>query len=150
MLRRTGWNCHQNVHTSENLESLETRLKIIFDFPQKVRLMYANVLTIFTSSQPQCRLSSMSLYCMSTSTSPSPPFGSRYAAELFYMAPLYHLAFTSLTKMIVIDATDLEFHGTLQLLQEEMDQVLLSRPYQRSIILRCNNFLHVSLIKDDC
>ena len=47
----------------------------------------------------------------------------RYAAELFYMAPLYHLAFTSLANMIVIDATDLEFHGSLQLLQEEMDQV---------------------------
>jgi len=47
----------------------------------------------------------------------------RYAAELFYMAPLYHLAFTSLTKMIVIDATDLEFHESLQLLQEEMDKV---------------------------
>ena len=47
----------------------------------------------------------------------------RYAAELFYMAPLYHLAFTSLAKMIVIDATDLEFHESLLLLQEEMDMV---------------------------
>ena len=48
----------------------------------------------------------------------------RYVAELFYMAPLYHLAFTSLTNMIVIDATDLEFHESLQLLQEEMDKVI--------------------------
>ena len=50
----------------------------------------------------------------------------RYVAELFYMAPLYHLAFTSLTNMIVIDATDLEFHESLQLLQEEMDKVILN------------------------
>jgi len=47
----------------------------------------------------------------------------KYAAELFYMAPLYHLAFTNLTNMVVIDATDLEFHDSLQILQGEMDQV---------------------------
>ena len=47
----------------------------------------------------------------------------RYAAELFYMAPLYHLAFTNITNMVVIDATDLEFHDSLQILQGEMDQV---------------------------
>lgn len=50
----------------------------------------------------------------------------RYAAELFYMAPLYHLAFTNITNMVVIDATDLEFHDSLQILQGEMDQVWFS------------------------
>ena len=50
----------------------------------------------------------------------------RYAAELFYMAPLYHLAFTNITNLVVIDATDLEFHESLQILQGEMDQVWFS------------------------
>jgi hypothetical protein len=34
----------------------------------------------------------------------------RYVADLFFMAPLYHRAFTSLDSFMVIDATDLQFH----------------------------------------
>ena len=43
----------------------------------------------------------------------------RYLADLFYIAPGYHLALTSRDKMIVIDATDLEFHNSIELLQDQ-------------------------------
>ena len=32
---------------------------------------------------------------------------SRYVSDLFYMAPIYHQAFTKLGKLLVIDSTDL-------------------------------------------
>ena len=47
----------------------------------------------------------------------------RYMADLFYIAPIYHLALTALDKMIVIDATDLEFHNSIELLQDQFRHV---------------------------
>ena len=44
-------------------------------------------------------------------------------ADLFYIAPIYHLALTSLDKMIVIDATDLEFHNSIELLQDQFSHL---------------------------
>ena len=32
---------------------------------------------------------------------------SRYLSDLFYMAPIYHQAFTKLDKLLVVDSTDL-------------------------------------------
>ena len=32
---------------------------------------------------------------------------SRYVSDLFYMAPIYHQAFTKLDKLLVVDSTDL-------------------------------------------
>ena len=32
---------------------------------------------------------------------------SRYVSDLFYMAPIYHQAFTKLGKLLVMDSTDL-------------------------------------------
>jgi hypothetical protein len=46
-----------------------------------------------------------------------------YTATLFYIAPIYHLAFTGLKELIVIDATDLEFHDSVAALQEQMTEV---------------------------
>ena len=34
---------------------------------------------------------------------------SRYLSDLFYMAPIYHQAFTKLDKLLVVDSTDLTF-----------------------------------------
>ena len=34
-------------------------------------------------------------------------FISRYLSDLFYMAPIYHQAFTKLDKLLVVDSTDL-------------------------------------------
>ena len=45
----------------------------------------------------------------------------KYAAELFYIAPLYHQAFTSLNKMAVIDSTDLEFFDNIEKLFDQFD-----------------------------
>ena len=45
----------------------------------------------------------------------------KYAAELFYIAPLYHQAFTSLDKMAVIDSTDLEFFDNIEKLFDQFD-----------------------------
>ena len=47
----------------------------------------------------------------------------RYMADLFYIAPIYHLALSALDKMIVIDATDLEFHNSIELLQDQFRHV---------------------------
>ena len=48
----------------------------------------------------------------------------RYLADLFYIAPMYHLALTSLEKIIVMDATDLEFHGSIELLQVSLTLIV--------------------------
>ena len=34
----------------------------------------------------------------------------RYTSPLFYIAPIYHLAFTNLQRILVIDSTDLTFN----------------------------------------
>ena len=49
----------------------------------------------------------------------------RYAADLFYMAPVYHQAFTAtgLEKMIMIDSTDLEFHQDISVLDNQFHQL---------------------------
>ena len=43
----------------------------------------------------------------------------KYAADLFYVAPLYHLAFLSMEKMIFIDSTDLVFLSDVKDLEEQ-------------------------------
>ena len=48
----------------------------------------------------------------------------RYTADLFYMAPIYHLAFTSLTSLLVIDSTDLDFHQDISILHNQMQEVV--------------------------
>ena len=47
----------------------------------------------------------------------------RYMADLFYIAPIYHLALTGIEKMIVIDATDLEFANNMNLLHDQFQQM---------------------------
>ena len=51
----------------------------------------------------------------------------RYTADLFYMAPIYHLAFTSLSSLIVIDSTDLDFHQDIATLHRQMMEVTKSK-----------------------
>ena len=40
----------------------------------------------------------------------------RYMSPLFYVGPIYHLAFTKLDKMIMLDATDLDVVSDLKVL----------------------------------
>ena len=47
----------------------------------------------------------------------------KYLAELFYIAPIYHLGFPALDKILVIDATDLEFHDDIKLLNDQFQYV---------------------------
>ena len=47
----------------------------------------------------------------------------KYLAELFYIAPIYHLGFPSLDKILVIDGTDLEFHDDIKLLYDQFKHV---------------------------
>merc|ERR1712150_299293 len=47
----------------------------------------------------------------------------KYLAELFYIAPIYHLGFPALDKLIMIDATDLEFHDDIKLLNDQFKYV---------------------------
>ena len=47
----------------------------------------------------------------------------KYAAELFYLGPLYHLAFPALDSLIMLDITDLEFLASVELLQAELGRV---------------------------
>ena len=53
----------------------------------------------------------------------------KYSADLFYIAPLYYKAFSSLNKLIFIDITDLEFFSNIRELYQEFykmspDQVM--------------------------
>ena len=43
----------------------------------------------------------------------------RYSADLFYMAPIYHLAFTGMNKLVMLDCTDLEFHADISDLSQQ-------------------------------
>ena len=47
----------------------------------------------------------------------------RYVADLFFMAPLYHLAFTGLDQLVVLDATDLQFHTPVLEVWQQMEAV---------------------------
>ena len=47
----------------------------------------------------------------------------KYLAELFYIAPIYHLGFPALDKLLVIDGTDLEFHDDIKLLYDQFKYV---------------------------
>ena len=47
----------------------------------------------------------------------------KYLAELFYIAPIYHLGFSALDKLLVIDGTDLEFHDDIKLLYDQFKHV---------------------------
>ena len=47
----------------------------------------------------------------------------RYTADLFYIAPIYHLAFTRLDSLIVLDSSDLEFYDDILLLKNEMKKM---------------------------
>ena len=42
-------------------------------------------------------------------------FLTRYMSPLFYIGPIYHLAFTRLDKMIMLDSTDLGVVSDLKL-----------------------------------
>ena len=47
----------------------------------------------------------------------------KYAADLFYIAPLYHLTFPNLNKIIMIDCSDLMFQDDIKLLFDEFDHM---------------------------
>ena len=47
----------------------------------------------------------------------------KYAADLFYIGPLYHLAFSSIDKIIFIDSTDLLFVSDVKDLQDQFANI---------------------------
>lgn len=47
----------------------------------------------------------------------------KYNADLFYISPLYHKAFTSLSKIIFLDSSDLHFYDDILLLQEQFNHM---------------------------
>ena len=47
----------------------------------------------------------------------------KYAADLFYIAPLYFKAFRSLDRMIFLDITDLDFFDSIRHLQKQFDKI---------------------------
>ena len=46
-----------------------------------------------------------------------------YTEDLFYIAPIYHKAFSSLDRIIFIDSKDLEFRSDIKLLEKQFDQM---------------------------
>lgn len=70
----------------------------------------------------------------------------RYMADMFYMAPLYHRAFTGLEELVVVD-TDLQFHcdvaelwGQVRRVEEQGALVGVARdlaPSYHSMLARC-------------
>jgi len=49
--------------------------------------------------------------------------GERYVSDLFYMAPIYHQAFTKLSKLLVIDSTDLTIVSDIKDLWEQFEEM---------------------------
>ncbi|XP_023325652.1 uncharacterized protein LOC111699263 [Eurytemora carolleeae] len=54
---------------------------------------------------------------------PSTAEKNKYSSTLFYVAPLYHLAFKSLEKLLVIDSSDLEFLVDIAELYDEFNEL---------------------------
>lgn len=49
--------------------------------------------------------------------------GDRYVSDLFYMAPIYHQAFTKLDKLLVVDSTDLTIVSDIKELWGQFDRM---------------------------
>jgi len=54
---------------------------------------------------------------------PLNPIKVKYVNDLFYIAPMYHGAFSKLKKLIFLDSTDLEFFNDIQLLEDQFDNM---------------------------
>jgi hypothetical protein len=65
-----------------------------------------------------------------------------YTEDLFYIAPVYHRAFTGLDRIIFLDSKDLEFYSDIKLLEDQfnfMDEAIIGvglelTPHYRAII----------------
>ena len=68
----------------------------------------------------------------------------RYTADLFYMAPVYHLAFTGLEKMMVIDSTDLDFHQDISVLHDQMKKLTNGKLMGIGLDLSPNYYVQLS------
>ena len=90
------------------------------DSVPRVRVHFVNAMDIVQRNEPFVkRLQAVTLQYKENKTFVE----DRYLADLFYIAPIYHLAFPALDSIIVIDITDLDFHDSVELLQEELRQV---------------------------
>ena len=90
------------------------------DSVPRVRVHFVNSMDIVQRNKPFVkRLQAVTLQYKENKTFVE----DRYLADLFYIAPIYHLAFPALDSIIVIDITDLDFHDSVELLQEELRQV---------------------------
>ena len=86
----------------------------------RVRVTFVSAADIAATNKPfVARLQSVTLQRGQNRTQQQ----DKYAAELFYLGPLYHLAFPALDSLIVIDITDLEFLASVELLQAELGRV---------------------------
>ena len=90
------------------------------DSVPRVRVHFVNAMDIVQRNKPFVkRLQAVTLQYKENKTFVE----DRYLADLFYIAPIYHLAFPALDSIIVIDITDLDFQDSVELLQEELRQV---------------------------
>ena len=60
------------------------------------------------------------------------------------MAPTYHLSFTALDTLIMLDATDLEFHNSVEMLQDQFQYVTHGKLIGLANDLSSNYFLQLS------
>ena len=86
----------------------------------RVRVTFVSAADIVATNKPfVARLQSVTLQRGQNRTQQQ----DKYAAELFYLGPLYHLAFPALDSLIMLDITDLEFLASVELLQAELGRV---------------------------
>ena len=72
----------------------------------------------------------------------------RYMSNLFFIAPVYHLAFTLLSHLTVIDGTDLEFHQDLAPLQAELSHLTRGKLMAMGLDLSPNYFHMLTKYRD--
>ena len=72
----------------------------------------------------------------------------RYMSNLFFIAPVYHLAFTLLPHLTVIDGTDLEFHQDLAPLQAELSHLTGGKLMGMGLDLSPNYFHMLTKYRD--
>ena len=95
------------------------RWRKVHDVP-RVKVNYVDYKDILEKNKPfSARLLSVQAQSKDNKTVED----DKYLAELFYIAPIYHLGFPALDKLIMIDATDLEFHDDIKLLNDQFKYV---------------------------
>ena len=105
--------------TQRVLATRDFKWRRVKDVP-KVKVNYVDYTEILEKNKP---FSKRLIAVQAQSKENKTVSDDKYLAELFYIAPIYHLGFPALDKLLVIDGTDLEFHDDIKLLYDQFKYV---------------------------